>query len=88
VIHGQEFNQISGPASHRRVAGTRAENDEQLPQSWPDSLNSPHARRKFETTARRFLAELPMGLRPAAVEDVRDALAKFAHGVSDATARQ
>jgi hypothetical protein len=53
------------PIPHRIAVlrGTRAETDEQLLQSWLDSLNSPHTRRNFETTARRFLAELPMGLR-------------------------
>jgi hypothetical protein len=56
------------------VHATRAENDEQLLQSWLKSLNSPHTRINFEITARRFLAELPMGLRSAAVEDVRTAL--------------
>jgi integrase/recombinase XerD len=51
-------------------------------------LHSQHTRRNFETTARRFLAELPMGLCGATVEDVRDALEKASHGVSDATRRQ
>ena len=64
------------------LRGTRAETDEQLLQSWLDSLNSTHTRRNFEVTARRFLAELPMGLRSAAVEDVREALGKVTHGVS------
>jgi integrase/recombinase XerD len=68
--------------------GTRAANDEQILQSWLDGLNSPHTRRNFETTARRFLDALPMGLRDATVEDVRDALAKVSHGVGQATARQ
>lgn len=70
------------------VRATRAETDEQLLASWLVSLNSPHTRRNFETTARRFLAELPMGLRAAAVEDVRDALARITAGLSEATARQ
>src|SRR6516164_1974170 len=67
---------------------TRAETDEQLLQSWLDSLNSPHTRRNFETTARRFVEALPMGLRDAAVEDAREALGKVTQGVGDATARQ
>src|SRR5262245_9539861 len=50
---------------------TSATTDEQLLESWLDSLNSPHSRRNFEQTARRFLAELPMGIRAATVEDVR-----------------
>jgi len=45
------------------VRATRADNDEQLLQSWLKSLSSPHTQRNFETTARRVLAELPMGLR-------------------------
>jgi integrase len=69
------------------LRGTRAETDEQLLQ-WLDSLHPPHTRRNFETTARRFLAELPMGLRTAAVEDVREALGKCTHSVGDVTARQ
>jgi len=47
--------------------GTRADSDEQLLRSWLDSLNSPHTRRNFETTVRRFLAALPMSLRAGAV---------------------
>jgi hypothetical protein len=62
--------------------------DEQLLQSWLDSLNSPHTRRNFETTARRLLAELPMGLRSATVEDVRDALRKVTAGLAGTTASQ
>ena len=56
------------------VKATRAETDEQLLQSWLNLLSSPHTRRNFETTARRVLAGLPMGLREATVEDVRTAL--------------
>jgi integrase/recombinase XerD len=59
------------------VRATRAETDER-----------PHTRRNFETTARCVLAELPMGLRLAAVEDVRDALATVSRTHSDATGRQ
>jgi integrase/recombinase XerD len=70
------------------VKSTRAETDEQILKSWLDGLGSPHTRRNFETTARRLLAELPMGLREATVEDVRDAIAKMADGVGEATLRQ
>jgi len=70
------------------VKATRADTDEQLLQSWLDELNSPHTRRNFETTARRVLAELPMGLRAATKEDVRDALKIVTHGVSKATGKQ
>jgi integrase/recombinase XerD len=70
------------------TAGTRAKTDDQLLKSWLDSLGSPHTRRNFETTAQRFLAELPMGLRAATVEDVRDALAKITQGLGDATTSQ
>jgi hypothetical protein len=49
--------------SHRIgvVRATRAECDEELLQSWLKSLSSRHTRRNIETTARRILAELPMG---------------------------
>jgi integrase/recombinase XerD len=67
---------------------TRAQSDDELLQSWLASLNSPHTRRNFDVTAQRFLAELPMGLRAAAVEDVRAALAKVTAGLSEASARQ
>ena len=70
------------------VRATRAETDEQLLQSWLKSLSSPHTRRNFETTARRLLAELPMGLRDAKVEDVRTALENVTHGVGKATRQQ
>jgi integrase/recombinase XerD len=70
------------------VRATRAESDEQLLTSWLESLGSPHTRRNFETTAQRFMAELPLGLRAATVEDVRDALGKVTHGLAEATARQ
>jgi hypothetical protein len=68
---------------------TCAENDEQMLQSWLASLSSAHSRRNFETTARRFLAELPVGgLRAATVEDTRDALDRITRDVSEATGRQ
>jgi hypothetical protein len=72
------------PIPHRIdvVRATRAENDDQILKSWLDNLNSPHTRLNFEITARRFLAALPMGLRSAKVEDVRDALATVSHGVA------
>jgi integrase/recombinase XerD len=70
------------------MRATRAETDEQLLQSWLKSLSSPHTRRNFETTARRVLAELPMGLRSASVEDVREALEKVTHGVGKTTRTQ
>jgi integrase/recombinase XerD len=70
------------------VRATRAETDEQLLQSWLKSLNSPHTRVNFEITARRFLAELPMGLRSAAVEDVRAALEIVISNVSASTRQQ
>jgi integrase/recombinase XerD len=48
----------------------------------------PH-QRNFETTARRFLAELPEGgLRAVTVQDVRDALTSMSAGLSEASARQ
>ena len=70
------------------VRATRAETDDQVLASWLSSLTSAHTRRNFEVTARRFLAGLPMGLRAATVEDVRDALEAMRRGVSEATGRQ
>jgi site-specific recombinase XerD len=68
---------------------TRAKNDEQILESWLASLTSEHSRRNFETTARRFLAQLPDGgLRSTTVEDVRDALAEITRTVSAAAGRQ
>ena len=67
---------------------TRAKTDEQLLMSWLDSLNSPHTRRNFEQTARRFLSRLPMGLRSATVEDVREALTSITSGLAPSSARQ
>jgi site-specific recombinase XerD len=75
---------------HRPVIiarATRAENDAEVLASWVASLESDHSRRNFEKTARRFLAGLPMGLRAATVEDVRDALAAIATK-SEASTRQ
>jgi hypothetical protein len=68
---------------------TRAENDEQLLESWLASLTSAHTRRNFEVTVRCCLAELPAGgPRAAAVEDVRDALVRITPGVAETTGRQ
>src|SRR5262245_41253000 len=72
-----------------RAKATRAQNDEQMLESWLANLNSAHSRRNFEVTARRFVAELPAGgLRAATVEDVRDALARITGDVSETTGRQ
>src|SRR5215471_957244 len=79
------------PAVHITTVGraTRAESDEQMLESWLASLTSPHSRRNFEVTVRRFLAELPAGgLRAATVEDTRDALDRITREVSEATGRQ
>ena len=85
----KRLTQVSVPlAGTTVISATRAESDEQLLQSWLASLASPHTRRNFETTARRFLAELPMGLLAAKVEDVRDALTVISAGLSEASARQ
>src|SRR5262245_17428958 len=89
-MHRGRCNMAKVPA-HRVVSlvrATRAESDEELLSSWLASLGSQHTRRNFEQTAQRFLAELPMGLRTATVEDVRDALAKITSGLAETTARQ
>jgi len=72
----------------KALTATRASSDEELIGSWLDSLKSAHSRRNFAMTAQRFLAALPMGLRAATVEDVRDAIAAATVGASAASARQ
>jgi integrase/recombinase XerD len=79
---------LAKPPQRIVTQGTRADSDQQLLESWLASLASPHTRINFEITARRFLAALPMGLRAAMVEDVREALDTVSQGLSDATARQ
>ena len=69
-------------------AGTRAQSDAELVKSWVQSLSSAHTRRNFEKTALRYLEALPVGIREATVEDVREALAKITDGLSDTTAQQ
>jgi hypothetical protein len=70
------------------LSATRAQSDEALVASWLDSLRWAHSRRNFAMTAQRFLAALPMGLRTATVEDVRDAILAATVGASTATTRQ
>jgi hypothetical protein len=70
------------------MSATRAQSDEALVASWLDNLKSAHSRRNFAMTAQRFLAALPMGLRAATVEDVRDAIAVATVSASGATVRQ
>src|SRR5215510_536393 len=76
------------PSSLTTIRATRAKTDEEILESWLSSLTSDHTRRNFEVTARRFLAGLPMGLRAATVEDVRDALEVLRAGVTETTGRQ
>jgi integrase/recombinase XerD len=68
--------------------GTRAKTDAALVDSWLASLRSEHTRRNFKMTVERFRDALPMGLRAAKLEDVRDALDAITTGASEATARQ
>src|SRR5262245_63142516 len=70
------------------LSATRARNDDELVASWLDSLRSAHSRRNFAMTAQRFLAALPMGLRAATVEDVRDAIVAATVGAGAEAARQ
>jgi len=53
-----------------------------------EAVTSDHTRRNFEVTARRSLAGLPMLLRAATVEEVRDALEALRAEVSETTGRQ
>jgi integrase/recombinase XerD len=90
-LNDVKAHSMPGPVAHRVVSvvrATRAETDEELLTSWLDALGSAHTRRNFEQTSRRFLAKLPMGLRAATVEDVRDALTKVTRGLAETTARQ
>jgi len=68
--------------------GTRAKSDAELVTSWVDNLGSAHSQRNFAKTAGRFLEALPMGIRKATVEDVREALAQITEGLSASTAQQ
>ena len=70
------------------ASGTRARTDDELVASWVDGLSSGHTRRNFDATALRFLEALPVGLRKATVEDVRQALAVLTTDCSAGTARQ
>jgi integrase/recombinase XerD len=56
--------------------------------TWAGSLTSTHSRRNFEKTAQRFVEAMPVPIRQATVEDVREALARITEGKSDATAQQ
>ena len=76
------------PAPIRLVRATRADTDEQLFKSWIDSLGSEHSKRNFKMTAQRFIDALPMGLRVATVEDVRDAMTTVTAGLKASSARQ
>ncbi len=51
-------------------------------------LGSPHTKRNFEATVRRFFAALPGDVRAATVEDVRDALIVITTGLGQGTTRQ
>ena len=56
---------MSDLVSHITVhVATSATTDEQLLESWLDSLNSPHSRRNFEQTARRFLPSCRWAFAP------------------------
>ena len=70
------------------LRATRATNDAELMESWLANLGSPLTRKNFEITAERFLAALPMGIRAATVEDVREALEVITRHVSEAAGRQ
>ena len=70
------------------ASGTRARTDQELVASWVDGLTSAHSKRNFEATALRFLEALGTGLRPATVEDVRQALGVLTADRSAGTGRQ
>jgi integrase/recombinase XerD len=90
-IRDEIGSDIWPPDAHGLVTiarATRATTDGQLVDSWIETLTSPHTRRNFETTALRLLARLPMGLRAATIEDVRDALTTMTKGLAETSARQ
>ena len=68
--------------------GTSARSDAELVALVGAVAGVGHTQRNFEKTALRFLEALPVGIRKATVEDVREALAKITEGASDATAQQ
>jgi hypothetical protein len=78
------------PARHIEdlPSGTSAKSDHELVTSWVRGLRSAHSQRNFGKTASSFLAALPMGIRTASVEDVREALTAITEGKSTATAEQ
>lgn len=79
---------LPAPIAVSATTATRASSDDALVASWVASLNSEHSRRNCGTTARRFLAALPVPLRQAAVEDVRDALGPITACLAHTSARQ
>lgn len=84
----QDQTGLPAPIAVSAITATRANSDAALVASWVASLNSEHSRRNCGTTARRFLAVLPVPLRRAAVEDVRDALTMITAGLAHTSARQ
>jgi site-specific recombinase XerD len=69
-------------------SGTSAKTDDELVTSWVGGLRSTHSQRNFAKTASSLLAALPMGIRHATVEEVREALTVITEGKSAATAEQ
>jgi len=79
---------LPAPIAIASLAATSATNDEQLVASWIANLRSEHSRINFRTTAGRFLAALPVPMRQATVEHVRDALTAITVGLAPSSARQ
>jgi site-specific recombinase XerD len=64
--------EVAEAASYAPAPLTRATTDEGLVRTWlAQHSASPHTRRIYERTARRFLAALPSQLRSATLEDMR-----------------
>jgi site-specific recombinase XerD len=67
---------------------TRATTDYQLLDTWIAEMGSEATRKNFERTVSQFLGALPMGLREAKLEDVREAIESITAGRADSTAKQ
>ena len=67
---------------------TRATTDYLLLDTWIAEMGSPATRKTFAKTVSQFLDTLPMGLRQAKLEDVREAIEAITAGRADSTAKQ
>lgn len=71
-----------------RPIATRATTDHQLLDTWLAEMGSDATRKNFGRTVEQFLEALPMRLRDAKLEDVREALEVITIDRADSTAKQ